>query len=89
MYVSNWLEKPNMVPRPNLGGDFTFLCHGPLGRGVPTFAPTLVQNQWLGVTPKIKIRKRDSHSHTPHRRNTCTQRVTLLRTQCEIGRAHV
>ena len=31
-----------MVPRPNLGGDFTFLLHSPLGRGILSFATTVV-----------------------------------------------
>ena len=30
-------------------------------------------NQWLVATPKIKIRKRDTHTHTPHSRYTSTQ----------------
>ena len=29
-----------MVPRPNLGGNSTFLCHGPLGQGVLFFVLT-------------------------------------------------
>ena len=48
--------------------------------------PNLTQNQWLVTTPKIKIRKRDSHTHTPpHPRNTCTQRVMSPRTQYAIN----
>ena len=39
MHVSDWPKRPNMVPRPNLGGDSTFLCHGPLGQGVLFFVP--------------------------------------------------
>ena len=44
MYVSNWPKRPNMVPKSNLGGNFTFLCHSPLGRGVLSFAPTTIEN---------------------------------------------
>ena len=39
MQVSNWPKRPNMVPRPNLGGESTFLRHDPLGQGVLSFAP--------------------------------------------------
>ena len=38
MYVSDWPKRPNMIPRPNLGGDSIFLHHGLLKRGVLPYA---------------------------------------------------
>ena len=40
IYVTDWTNRPNMVPRPNLGGNSTFLHHGPIGRGILSFVPT-------------------------------------------------
>ena len=40
MYVSDWPKMPNMVSRPKLGGNSTFLRHGPLGQGILSFALT-------------------------------------------------
>ena len=41
MYVSDRPKRPNMVPKPNLGGDFTFLHRRPLDWGVLSFALTM------------------------------------------------
>ena len=34
MHVSDWPKRRNMVPRPNLGGNSTFLHHDLVDRGV-------------------------------------------------------
>ena len=51
MYVSDWPKRPNMVPRPNLGGDSTFPRHGPLNQGVLSFAPIVTTS--LGIEMKF------------------------------------
>ena len=40
-----------MVPRPNLDGDSTFLCHGPLDWGVLSFTPIVTTP--LGIEMKF------------------------------------
>ena len=40
-----------MVSRPNLGGDFTFLYHGPFGWDVLPFAPIVATP--LGIEMKF------------------------------------
>ena len=40
MHVSDWPKSPTMIPKPNLGGDFIFLHHSPLSRGILPCAHT-------------------------------------------------
>ena len=42
MHVSDCSKRPNMVSRPNPGGNSIFLRHGLLNRDVLSFAPTLI-----------------------------------------------
>ena len=49
---------PNKVPKPNLGGDSTFLCHCPLNRNVLSFVATRTHlppklGFLLGISDKI------------------------------------
>ena len=53
MYVSDWPKMPNMVPRPNLGGNSAFLCHGALGRGILSSVPTMATP--LGIEMKFNF----------------------------------
>ena len=49
MYVSDWPKRPNMVPKPNLGGNSTFLYHSLLSRGVLPFAPIAATPLGIGM----------------------------------------
>ena len=51
MYVSDYSNRHNMVPRPNLDGDSTFLGHGPLDWGVLSFTPIVTTP--LGIEMKF------------------------------------
>ena len=41
IHVSDWPKMPNMVTRPNLGDDSTFLHHGSFGWDILSFEPTM------------------------------------------------
>ena len=60
MHVSDWPKRPDMVHRANLDDDSTFLRHSPLGWGILSIAPTLVESRfWFRSKIKIKYIRRN------------------------------